>query len=121
MTKTKTTQFLPGQLRVTLTVETAAERYGINQPGVRPSERFLIFDVTAPGLAQRDNVAGWVFADNPAGRNKARRLKNCIMAGLAFGGYSVLIDVGGQTYIAAKQRGFFHGKHFNRELTRLGF
>ncbi len=106
-------KFKAGRLIVTL------EREEFNAQ-MNPDGPNLLLEVTSTGITvDRPRVAGWSFGVNQ--RPIAERLKRCIEAGKAFKGYEILTDVNGKTYISSEQAGFFHKRHLNPELKRLGF
>jgi hypothetical protein len=67
----------------------------------------------------RRDVAAWSF--NLHHRPLAERLKKCIEDGKAFKGFTVEKDVNGNLYASVEQAGFFHGRHMNAELEKLGY
>lgn len=79
----------------------------------------LVLDVTADGLADRSDVAGWVFPVKK--KEMLLRLERCIKANKAYLGYEIKIDINKKTYISATQSQFFHGRHMNASLKKLGF
>lgn len=78
----------------------------------------------AEGKVQLDrpSTGGWGFDDSPKGRKTAERLAACINAGKAYKpNPKVKTDTGGKTYLDTDTTEFFHGRHMNTSLKKLGF
>lgn len=91
-------------------------------------ENFLHLEVFASGIdvdrkeaSGLVRVHGWMFGLEPSQRKLAERLKKCIEAGKAFKGYEIRTDIYHETYISAEENGFFHKRHMNASLKKLGF
>lgn len=103
-------KFKAGDLKVTI-----AEKL---DDGMAVLLRVAVLATEQMGV-DRSDVAAWSF--HAKQRPLAERLKKCIEDGKAFLGYLIETDEDGHTYIAQENAAFFHGRHMNVELKKLGY
>jgi hypothetical protein len=69
----------------------------------------------------RPNVGGWIFGTTPSQVSLANRLVKAINAGAVYCDAKLMTDVNGKTYVSANTTEFFHKRHMNVSLKKVGF